>query len=267
MVGDSVRAVQSDHFGIAEAAAAWRASLAHDGYEHHVGRASDIRSLRRLPRSLRQVLRITGLRPPSRVLEVGCGGGAQLVPIALKGFDCTGVDCSPPVLLRLKDFAREVSSLSGRRLAIKTVAATFPDVVAGRGGFDLVYEFGVVEHVLSDAERMHFHRSMVACCRPDGWVAHAVPNGSHPLRQRVRNESLGGYDIPEIDYTAHSLANELERSGLRDVAVYPVNVLGYLMLEPDPVRKLVWAAAQLMPRWQRPTLQRHALSLLAIGRR
>jgi 2-polyprenyl-3-methyl-5-hydroxy-6-metoxy-1,4-benzoquinol methylase len=261
-----VHSVQAEQFGIAEAAAAWRASLAHEGYEHHADR-SDIRRLRRLPRSLRQILRITRLRPAGRVLEVGCGGGAQLVPLALKGYDCTGIDCSPPVLSRLRNYSQEVSRLSGQPLTLSTVAAMFPDVVVNNGSFDLVYEFGVVEHVLDDTERMQFHRGMVGCCRPDGWVAHAVPNGSHPLRQRVRAERLGGYDIPEVDYTATSLADELERAGLHDVGVYPLNVLGYLKLEPSAIGRVAWAAAQLVPRWQHPTLQRHALTLLGIGRR
>jgi 2-polyprenyl-3-methyl-5-hydroxy-6-metoxy-1,4-benzoquinol methylase len=259
--------VQPEQFGIAEAAAAWQASLAQDGYEHHAVRASDIRRLRRLPRSLRQILRITRLRPAGRVLEVGCGGGAQLVPLALRGYDCTGIDCSPPVLSRLRNYSREVSRLAGQPLTLSTVAAMFPAVEGGKEPFDLVYEFGVVEHVLDDTERMQFHRGMVGCCRPNGWVAHAVPNGSHPLRQRVRTQRLGGYDIPEVDYTATSLADELVRAGLRDVRVYPVNVLGYLMLEPSAVRRVAWGAAQLVPRWQHPTLQRHALALLAVGRR
>jgi len=152
-------------------------------------------------------------------------------------------------------------------MTLSTVAAIFPHVERDKGTFDLVYEFGVVEHVLDDTERMEFHRGMVGCCRPNGWVAHAVPNGSHPLRQRARTQRLGGYDIPEVDYTATSLADELERAGLRDVRVYPVNVLGYLMLEPSAVGTAAWAAAQLVPRWQNPTLQRHALTLLAVGRR
>jgi SAM-dependent methyltransferase len=207
------------------------------------------------------------LRAAGRVLEVGCGGGAQLVPLALKGFDCTGIDCSPTVLSRLRNYSQEVSQLSGSPLALSTVAATFPDVVPDNGSFDLVYEFGVAEHVLDDTERMQFHRGMVGVCKPNGWVAHAVPNGSHPLRRRVHMERLGGYGIPEIDYSATSLADELERAGLRHVAVYPVNVLGYLMLEPSALGRAAWAVAQLVPRWRHPALHRHALTLLAVGRR
>jgi SAM-dependent methyltransferase len=223
--------------------------------------------LRRLPRSLRQILRITRLQAAGRVLEIGCGGGAQLVPLALKGYDCTGIDCSGPVLSRLNDYSQEVSRLAGQPMQLSTVGATFPDFQPDEESFDLVYEFGVIEHVLDDAERMRFHRGMVGCCRRNGWVAHAVPNGSHPLCERFRRERLGGYDIPEIDYTATSLARELERAGLRDVGVYPVNVLGYLTIEPSAVRRVAWVAAQFVPRWQHPILQRHALTLLALGRR
>src|SRR5205807_10107490 len=100
--------MHSDRVGIAEAASAWQTELEGGGYEHHANSDHDLRRLYKLSRSLRLALRATGVRPTARVLEVGCGGGAQLVPLALNGFECTGVDCSPAVLERFHAFAAEV---------------------------------------------------------------------------------------------------------------------------------------------------------------
>src|SRR5205814_7486290 len=108
-------------------------------YEHHAVRASDIRRSRRLTRSLRQILWVTRLRPSGRVLEIGCGGGAQLVPLALRGYQCTGIDCSSAVLSRLRNYSQEVSRLSGQPMTLSTVAAIFPHVERDKGTFDLVY--------------------------------------------------------------------------------------------------------------------------------
>jgi 2-polyprenyl-3-methyl-5-hydroxy-6-metoxy-1,4-benzoquinol methylase len=253
---------------IDEAAIAWRAELEHDGYEHHALTARDARRLHRLSRSLRQMLRVARLQPPARVLEVGCGGGAQLVPLAAYGFECVGVDSSSEVLTRLLRYAKEASHLTSQPLTLHTIAGTFPDALRrGSASFDLVFENGVVEHVLDADARTLFHRAMVEHCRRDGFVVHIVPNGTHPLRQLAREQGLGSYCVPEIDYTPTLLADELARAGLSDVRVLPVNLLGYLVLERGLLRRLLRNAAQFIPRLQHPKLHRHALTLLGVGRR
>jgi SAM-dependent methyltransferase len=51
-----------------------------------------------------QILALTGIRE-GRVVDVGCGPGRHAVPLALKGFEVTGVDASPFLLGRAQEYA------------------------------------------------------------------------------------------------------------------------------------------------------------------
>ena len=53
----------------------------------------------------RRALALCGLRPPARIVDVGCGAGASLAWFQQQGFPCFGVDRSRPLLREAKSRA------------------------------------------------------------------------------------------------------------------------------------------------------------------
>src|SRR4029453_3360544 len=109
-------------------------------------------------------------------------------------------------------FSAGVEGVVGRPLPIELVEGDFLTFSA-TGAYDLVFNVGVVEHFLDPQERRQAVRRMFDLARPGGYVVSVVPSGAHPLRARMRAEGLGGYCVPEIDYTAQSLEAEMREAG------------------------------------------------------
>jgi len=137
----------------------WVEELRDEGYEHHISDVKDCRQLK-LSRVWKRIFKETQL-PKSgklRILEVGCGGGLQLAKLAAMGCECIGIDISREVLARAENYFREIHGVCGQELDIKLIAADFSDVGQTElgGCFDLVFNFGVIEHILDDAARLRF---------------------------------------------------------------------------------------------------------------
>ena len=72
---------------------------------------------------------------PGRVLDVGCGEGADVTWLAEQGWDATGIDLSQTAI----DRAGEVAEAKGVSVALEVAdITTWSDPEPRRGGFDLV---------------------------------------------------------------------------------------------------------------------------------
>jgi SAM-dependent methyltransferase len=101
------------------------------------------------------------------VLEIGCGTGRVLLPIARAGFECVGLDCSPAML----DVLRSKVPPPGLRL----VTATMQDFDLGSERFALVFSaFRPLQHLYSVDDQL----ACLACVRralaPEGRFAFDV---------------------------------------------------------------------------------------------
>ena len=259
-------------------AQAWRDSLKASGYDPPSESLLLKARLFILSRTWRRILRNTGLKKSDqvKVLEFGCGGGAQLVPLYANGWTCVGLDCSVEVLSRAKEYVRQVVQggfLRNNRGSIDFVCADFIDFQSDTK-FDMTFQFGVLEHFLVDEEREQYLQRMFAVTKDNGFVVSFVPNGEHVYRKRQKEDGLGGYNIPEIDYTAEDLEAEMLRCGAQSVEVLTHDLMGHLKIRNQKgPRKLIDLAAYLV--WQFPLLQmlphsyrrRRAYWLLAIARK
>jgi len=141
-------------------------------------------------------------------------------------------------------------------------------------GFDVTFHFGVLEHYLDAAERRRHLEKMFDVTRSGGFVVSVVPNGGHVLRAEQRESGLGGYIIPEIDYSVGLLRAEMIDCGAISVQVLPHDLFGYLKLRNQyGLRKVYYGCLyylmqlpvfQLLPMW---FLENHAYSLIAIARK
>lgn len=127
------------------------------------------------------LLTLTGLRPPARLLEVGCGPGKATPPLARRGFPITAVELGPA----LTDEAR-------RRLApfprVSVVNSSFEDWEPPPGvRFDLVYA-ATAWHWLDPRTR---YAKAAALLAPGGRLAvwgaeHAFPAGFDPFFSQIQ---------------------------------------------------------------------------------
>ena len=255
----------------------WVRELRDEGYEYHVRERKDCRQLG-LSRVWKKIFKVTQLSPSKklRVLEVGCGGGLQLAKLAALGCACTGIDVSREVLARAENYFSEIHAVCGQKLDIKLLLGDFYDLDRTElgGGFDLVFNFGVIEHILDDSARLTFLKKKYELTKDGGYIVSMVPNGCHPLRSKMKSMNLGGYNIPEIDYDQHLMEEELKSIGAKQVIILPHNLFVYLLMEQknlfiDWSTKLIYLGMQIVPWavWPENFCYRHAGSLIGIGRK
>jgi len=255
----------------------WVEELREEGYEYHIRDPKDCRQLE-LSRVWKRIFHATQLSPSGklRVLEVGCGGGIQLAKLAARGCECIGIDVSREVLARAENYFQEIRGVCGRELDITLLAGDFYDINGTElgGGFDLVFNFGVAEHILDDSARLRFLKKKYELTKEAGYIVSMVPNGSHPLRNNMKQMNLGGYNIPEIDYDQHLMEAEFREIGAKQVTILPHNLFIYLLMEKknlclDWLKKLIYLGMQVVPQAFLPQdfCYRHAGSLIGIGRK
>lgn len=257
---------------------AWKNQLKEGGYEAPSVSLSLKIKLTFLTRMWRRILKHTGhkLSTPTRVLEFECGGGAQLVPLFSNGWSCVGVECSDEVLSRAKQYVKQVVDgklLRSDKGTIEFVCDDFVNYTTNEL-FDMTFQFGVLEHFLNDEERLCYLQKMFDLTKAGGFIVSAVPNGEHVFRQEQRTLGLGGYIIPEIDYTVELLKEEMVRCGASSVNVLTHDLMGYRKIQQaQRLHKIIDLVIYFI--WQIPLCQalpltyrrRHAYWLIAIGKK
>jgi SAM-dependent methyltransferase len=111
-----------------------------------------------------EIARAAGLRPGSRVLEIGCATGYTALELAsLSGCDVIGIDINPQSVAEAERRARAEGADTVRFQVADAGALPFPD-----GAFDLIM-CGNVTSLVSDRERAV--AEYVRVLRPRGFLA------------------------------------------------------------------------------------------------
>jgi SAM-dependent methyltransferase len=140
------------------------------------------------------------VRPPARVLEIGCAHGRFLTLLADVGVSGDGVELNA-------DAARLATQQGLAVFHGDLLDARFPDA-----SFDIVYLKHVIEHLIDvPATLAEIHRIL----KPGGWILIATPNVDCPL------VAWFGADTWDLDvprhlnlYSPDSLRRQLVRHGL-----------------------------------------------------
>ena len=103
-----------------------------------------------------------------RAIDLGCGTGANVVELAQRGFDATGVDFSPVALSKARERAR-AAGVAGRCrfLEVDLTAPALPPTV-GRT-YDLLLDFGTLDD-LRPAGRVRMAGHVARLARPGAVV-------------------------------------------------------------------------------------------------
>ncbi|MFH1684316.1 MAG: class I SAM-dependent methyltransferase [Candidatus Margulisiibacteriota bacterium] len=147
------------------------------------------------------------------VMDAGCGYARWVIYLNRKGIKCTGVDQDAKVVSQVREFD------AGLPLEI----ADLRELPFADNSFDLVYSFGVLEHLeegMADA-LAEIHRVL----RPGGRVLITVPTvnwikgATKLLRNARRNLSRGKYrHFRECRYAREEVLETLKNSNFSVVA-------------------------------------------------
>ena len=216
----------------------WVDALEKEKWHDEIRNAADYARYTQMPRWWKRVYDLARLPSSGKILEVGCGSGAQLIPLAARGFQTTGIDVSLDALERFQKILAGLNKFRSEPLPVALQNGDFAQMQPVPE-FAIVFSFGVIEHFLNHRERLEFLRQKFRWTAPGGGCISCVPNGQHPLRQKMREENLGGYNIPEIDYSIATLNQDMLEAGFVNVRVVPLDLFAYRLVL-TPRQTLTW---------------------------
>ena len=163
---------------------------------------------------LAQALQRCGVKPPQRLLELGCGHGWLAEALAIMGFDVCATTLSP----------REVEVSRGRVDAIRAKGLdaaleyreasmeSVHEAVGDRAPFDAAFVYEALHHVYDWRRAL---RSAHACLAAGGWLLLCnEPNVLHPLVSYRMARLLG---VQELGFRRGELVRQLRAAGFREI--------------------------------------------------
>jgi 2-polyprenyl-3-methyl-5-hydroxy-6-metoxy-1,4-benzoquinol methylase len=199
----------------------WKVFFAHSQYTQF---ASAVVPPEQTQAEVTQLIRLLGLRPGARVLDLGCGNGRIAVPLAAAGHAVTGLDACGPLL----DVARDRAAASGVELPL--IHAEMKDF-SGIGQFDAVINLGTA---FGYVERSEDDRAALQCAfrslAPGGMFLLETENRDHKVRigRQVWFEMAGGIVWCQRDYNPISgrwrERIEWMSNGTRDAVEYSLRL-------------------------------------------
>ncbi len=191
------------------------------------------------------VLRGVALDPAATVLEIGCGVGRLLAPMARRARLAIGVDISAEMIAR----ARE--AIGGRPgVELHRTDGRLESVADGT--VDFVYSFIVFQHIPVKEAVLRYFREAGRVLRPGGLFRFQVDTS---LERRRRHDSWNG-----VRFDAGELVPELGRAGL---AVLDVAAPGTQYTWVSALREPRSAAAGSRARFAERAWRVEALEALA----
>jgi SAM-dependent methyltransferase len=127
------------------------------------------------------------LKPGSKVLEIGCGEGGNLVPFLDKKCLVTGVDISESKISSASSFLKSHEAYTNLNLIAKDIYDCSEDL---GGGFDLIMMRDVIEHIHNQDRLMGFVKRFL---KPAGLFLLIFPPWYNPFgghQQICKNKLL-----------------------------------------------------------------------------
>lgn len=108
-----------------------------------------------------ELLEFLETNPPGRAIDLGCGSGTNVITLAQRGWQVTGIDFSRVAIYRARRKARR----AGVQAALQVGDAS--DLSGVRGPFDLALDIGCY-HGLSASQQQRYADSLSQILRPGG---------------------------------------------------------------------------------------------------
>jgi SAM-dependent methyltransferase len=197
---------------------------------HGVADAYDVFSPDTNERLIDIFVRLSGLAPGGRVVDLGCGSGVFTHVLQKRGYRCAGIDLSP----KLIEIAR--TNYSGIDFQVGDIEhLPFED-----GRFDGVLLSGVLHHL---PDRSRCAAEVLRILRPGGAFVAFDPNRMNPFMYLYRDRSSPFYSSigvteNERPVLANDIAATFRRAGFRTGSEF-VSGLKYCYIASGKVRWLL----------------------------
>jgi 2-polyprenyl-6-hydroxyphenyl methylase/3-demethylubiquinone-9 3-methyltransferase len=149
------------------------------------------------------------------LLEIGCGTGLHLFPLAGGFSHATGIDLSPAMIDRAKAIRSELQEDSRIELNVdradqlKTVDDNSMDVVLCVGAFEHMHNQKAVVH---QVERVLKRQGAFICLTPNAdwiWYSKIAPRLKHPTTHLSTDHFVGRYELIRIMEAANLNTDQL----------------------------------------------------------
>lgn len=146
---------------------------------------------------IRNIIDLTGLEVPFKMIEFGCGSGK---------FSAFFNDISCEVLATdaNEDMVKQ-AKLNFSQLGHRSKVVALPDVPEDIKDYDLAFNEGLIEHFPPD-EAVEMIHAMAHTLKSDGWVAIYIPIDTH--------------EKGEYPYTPEKMSEVFKRAGLTEINVW-----------------------------------------------
>ncbi|MHB1307405.1 MAG: class I SAM-dependent methyltransferase [Limisphaerales bacterium] len=153
-----------------------------------------------------------GVKPPAKILELGCGTGWMAEFLAAMGFEVCGTTISED---DVKDANLRIRGLEAKGISasLSFLAAPMESVhtVVPNNSFDVVLVYEALHHAFDWRATLH---SAFACLKPGGWFLIHEPNVLHTfVSYRVAKLT----NTHEIGFRKGELVAELRKAGFRSI--------------------------------------------------
>jgi 2-polyprenyl-3-methyl-5-hydroxy-6-metoxy-1,4-benzoquinol methylase len=166
------------------------------------------------------------LRPPARLLELGCGTGWLAEFLALNGYDVLGTSLAD---WEIADAGRRLLSLEAKQLEVRLNFQVAPmetvhEHLAADRKFQAVYVFEALHHAFSWEQTL---AAAYQVLEPGGWLVIAnEPNRAHTfVSYRVGQLS----NTHEIGMCRRRLLRRLRQVGFRETRVFGNRLHGWVL--------------------------------------
>ena len=181
------------------------------------------------PKLLRRLVALCDIRPPLRVLEVGCGTGNYVSSLAaITSAHCSGLDPSSKMLDAARQKSTSVSWFQGFAESLP-----FPN-----GSYDFIYSVDILHHV---QDRGAFFREAFRVLAGDGWFVTAT-DSERTIRQRALFHYFPEAIEPEVARypQAGEIPQLLRSTGFQELYDETIE-LGYVLSDSAPFERRVFS--------------------------
>ena len=134
------------------------------------------------------------LKPGSRVLDVGCGFGQNLLPFVDRGFECVGVEIDPEIV----KIAREIAVK--RELTLKFEEGRNRGIPFPDGSFDLVLSVDTLHYEQNAEDAQRALREFARVLKPDGVLYVSTIGPEHDMHARAEKLPNGRFRVQNYDF-------------------------------------------------------------------
>jgi 2-polyprenyl-3-methyl-5-hydroxy-6-metoxy-1,4-benzoquinol methylase len=162
------------------------------------------------------ILESHGVKPPQRVLELGCGSGWMAEMLAQAGYSVVGTTISRHdiEIANRKAEATRIKDPKADLQFIEHPMESVDEIPGARSAFDAVFVYEALHHAFDWKQTL---RASAAILKSGGWLLVAAePNQMHTfIAYRVATLSR----THEIGFSRSALVNELKACGFSEVKV------------------------------------------------